>query len=456
MPKVYFLELENESIVTKCKGYSGKLSKAQYLDLLGGKSLELQVTKWFRSLKKSTIQIQRTTPYNLNFLFNKRQQVLENGIWTNTGQLVVRNPVGLIGRGQPSEPHGLPYAVEVFDFFGVSCVDKYLVAFSPALKHQSQLAPSPTALLFQDPHYLLSFESIIEEVFQLYCYYIKGCDESFIKAETAWIFRYIVPYKRAKSSASEGLELEPKHKFLLKKLPSILASTKPKSTPSIKRPVKQNAHQLSKVNGVDAFINALNDHLIPYASKWMFQKLRTDGEEVVLKQIEEKFYRKANMAPFRPPNDPTAVPKILALTCGRDIRDSPNVAVFANSSSQISNTLSFGDLRNDQSKQDLYNFISKCNPDAAVISGLHYCTNRFYNDVSKIILESYKQVRKNCTLSMICDEIQNPYYDHRSPYLPASPHELFAQLTGESPTGLVRVPLLPFFPYLVIPATFPF
>jgi transcription elongation factor SPT6 len=426
----------------------------------------------------------------------------------------------------------------------------------------------------------------------------------------------------------------------------------------------------------DILKKALNDHLIPYASKWMIQKLRTDGEEVVLKQIEEKFYHKANMAPFRSPSDPTAVPKILALTCGRDIRDSPNVAVFANSSSQISNTLTFGDLRNDQSKQDLYNFISKCNPDAAVISGLHYCTKRFYNDISKIvdeysqnnstqlplfwqtdetarlyqnskealadfpnssaylrycvslarycqnpvneyaalgsdltrihlhplqklvnpnrlqtimdrvlinvinetgvlinqtlttpyksvllnyvsglgprkaqhiikklttttetpnsrtwflsnkaltksvffscssvlkienpddvldgtrihpedyalarkmaadaleideeesndsdnpsyyvqqlmntrnnnlselnldefskILESYNQVRKNCTLSMICDEIQNPYYDHRSPYLPASPHELFAQLTGESPSTLhedMRLPV---------------
>jgi DNA polymerase elongation subunit (family B) len=41
MPKVYYLELEDEGVITKCKGYSGKLSKEQYLYLLEGNSLNL-------------------------------------------------------------------------------------------------------------------------------------------------------------------------------------------------------------------------------------------------------------------------------------------------------------------------------------------------------------------------------------------------------------------------------
>lgn len=41
MPKVYYLELEDEGVITKCKEYSGKLSKEQYLYLLEGNSLNL-------------------------------------------------------------------------------------------------------------------------------------------------------------------------------------------------------------------------------------------------------------------------------------------------------------------------------------------------------------------------------------------------------------------------------
>lgn len=39
-PKIYYLELENGKSVTKCKGYSGKLNKDQYLSLLKGEGLD--------------------------------------------------------------------------------------------------------------------------------------------------------------------------------------------------------------------------------------------------------------------------------------------------------------------------------------------------------------------------------------------------------------------------------
>ncbi|PKY60857.1 DNA polymerase B 2 [Rhizophagus irregularis] len=87
MPKVYYLETE-EGIVTKCKGFPGKLNKAQYLELLEGKTQHLEVTKWSRSLKDSYVKIQRNQPYDLTFSFNKRARIFDTqGKWVNTRPL---------------------------------------------------------------------------------------------------------------------------------------------------------------------------------------------------------------------------------------------------------------------------------------------------------------------------------------------------------------------------------
>nr|YP_008474718.1 truncated DNA polymerase [Glomus cerebriforme]AGJ98100.1 truncated DNA polymerase [Glomus cerebriforme] len=56
-PKIYYLELEDGTTVTKCKGYSGKLSKAQYLELLEGHALDLTVTRWRRSLAEGSLKL---------------------------------------------------------------------------------------------------------------------------------------------------------------------------------------------------------------------------------------------------------------------------------------------------------------------------------------------------------------------------------------------------------------
>jgi hypothetical protein len=57
MPKVYYLELEDGTTVSKVKGFPGRLTKAQYLELLSGKTLDLVVTKWSRSLKDTYVRI---------------------------------------------------------------------------------------------------------------------------------------------------------------------------------------------------------------------------------------------------------------------------------------------------------------------------------------------------------------------------------------------------------------
>jgi len=87
-PKIYYLELEDGSTVTKCKGYSGKLSKGQYLELMEGNHLNLSVTRWVRSLSKGTVQILKGRPYVLNPHFNKRVKVFDSqGQWVDTRPL---------------------------------------------------------------------------------------------------------------------------------------------------------------------------------------------------------------------------------------------------------------------------------------------------------------------------------------------------------------------------------
>lgn len=89
MPKVYYLEKEDETTVSKCKGYSGKLTKAQYLELLSGQTLYLEITKWSKSLRDSYVWIQNNTPYKIHPLLTKRNKILERGKWVNTAPLIL-------------------------------------------------------------------------------------------------------------------------------------------------------------------------------------------------------------------------------------------------------------------------------------------------------------------------------------------------------------------------------
>ncbi|RGB22182.1 DNA polymerase B 2 [Rhizophagus diaphanus] len=91
MPKVYFLETMDGKIVTKCKGFPGKLDRSAYLSLLQGKTITgLSVNKWYRSLRDSSVQIRRELPYEMRFSFNKRQQVFNNERWEDTKPLLFK------------------------------------------------------------------------------------------------------------------------------------------------------------------------------------------------------------------------------------------------------------------------------------------------------------------------------------------------------------------------------
>ncbi len=85
MPKLYYLETTEGEIITKAKGFPGKITRSNYLSLINGETVTgLSVNKWFRSIKQSTVQIKRNQPYEIRFLFNKRQQIINNGQWENT------------------------------------------------------------------------------------------------------------------------------------------------------------------------------------------------------------------------------------------------------------------------------------------------------------------------------------------------------------------------------------
>ncbi len=90
-PKINYLLTEDNQEVFKAKGYSGKLTRGDYEVLLGGGSLDLTMTKWFRSLKTQSISIQHKTPYKISPIFNKRTTIFEDGVWVNTRALIIND-----------------------------------------------------------------------------------------------------------------------------------------------------------------------------------------------------------------------------------------------------------------------------------------------------------------------------------------------------------------------------
>lgn len=56
-PKLYFLELDNGKFISKGKGYSGKLTKFDYLQLYNDNIIEVVDIRWGRNLELSTLSI---------------------------------------------------------------------------------------------------------------------------------------------------------------------------------------------------------------------------------------------------------------------------------------------------------------------------------------------------------------------------------------------------------------
>ena len=54
-PKIYWFETEEGEIITRCKGYPGNLTREQITALYEGKSLDLLVQKWSRSIEQGKV-----------------------------------------------------------------------------------------------------------------------------------------------------------------------------------------------------------------------------------------------------------------------------------------------------------------------------------------------------------------------------------------------------------------
>jgi hypothetical protein len=88
-PKIYWLKTE-EGEVAKCKGYPGNLTREQIETLYRGEGLDLQVTRWVRSLPDQTVETRLNVPYHIAPLFNKRQKVYDpQGNWVDTRPLIL-------------------------------------------------------------------------------------------------------------------------------------------------------------------------------------------------------------------------------------------------------------------------------------------------------------------------------------------------------------------------------
>lgn len=89
-PKLYFLEKSDGSIVSKRKGFSGKLSKSDYLELYNGGVLDVIDNRWKRNLEIGTITI---TEHKMRVYsnFSKRRKMYSLGKWVNTTPLCVNS-----------------------------------------------------------------------------------------------------------------------------------------------------------------------------------------------------------------------------------------------------------------------------------------------------------------------------------------------------------------------------
>jgi len=88
-PKLYLLELENGSHIAKGRGYSGKLSKMDYMKLYNEENIKIIDRRWKRRLNINTIT---EVSYHINFspTLNKRVKLYSQGKWVDTQPLRVQ------------------------------------------------------------------------------------------------------------------------------------------------------------------------------------------------------------------------------------------------------------------------------------------------------------------------------------------------------------------------------
>lgn len=91
-PKLYMLELNDGKLISKTKGFSGKLTKFDYFKLYEGNVLELNNERWRRYLNLNMIKsVNQVIALNGNY--DKRNLLYSLGSWVSTYPLFVNNKI---------------------------------------------------------------------------------------------------------------------------------------------------------------------------------------------------------------------------------------------------------------------------------------------------------------------------------------------------------------------------
>ena len=89
-PKLYYLELASGKIISKKKGFSGSITKLDYIELYNGNAISVIDKRWNRNLQLSSINI-IDHKMNIKPKFSKRNQLFSLGKWVKTSPLYVYN-----------------------------------------------------------------------------------------------------------------------------------------------------------------------------------------------------------------------------------------------------------------------------------------------------------------------------------------------------------------------------
>ncbi|ORX33718.1 transcription elongation factor SPT6, partial [Kockovaella imperatae] len=123
-------------------------------------------------------------------------------------------------------------------------------------------------------------------------------------------------------------------------------------------------------------------HLIPAASKWVKEHMRSQAEEFVAERCRMELELRVNVRPYANSSmDQGETPSVLALTNGRGgIRDAV-VAVLLDEEGNIHTQTKFDNLKDDDDKEAFVDLVKRQKPVVVVVGGLSVQAARLKDDI---------------------------------------------------------------------------
>lgn len=101
-PKLYILDTLN-GYINKSKGFSGKLSLYDYLELYQGGFIDVKDNRWKRSLELENVKIIEQD-MRLKGNFDKRTKLFSKGKWINRSPIVINDNLSVVSTDLIKEP----------------------------------------------------------------------------------------------------------------------------------------------------------------------------------------------------------------------------------------------------------------------------------------------------------------------------------------------------------------